>query len=104
MAKGIKAPGTWIPGTKAGVVVESKYVKGGYITVDSIEERDRLLNMVMSVRESIDKIKTAYPYTMKDIIEDEERIKKKKLELESILEQYNELILLYKEKLEEILG
>ena len=43
MANGIKAPGTWIPGTKAGVVVESKYVKGGYITVDSIEERDRLL-------------------------------------------------------------
>ena len=68
------------------------------------EERDRLLNMVMSVRESIDKIKTAYPYTMKDIIEDEERIKKKKLELESILEQYSELLLLYKEKLEEILG
>lgn len=68
------------------------------------EERDRLLNMVMSVRESIDKIKTAYPYTMKDIIEDEERIKKKKLELESILEQNNELLLLYKEKLEEILG
>lgn len=43
MANGIKTPGTWIPGTKAGVVVESKYVKGGYITVDSIEERDRLL-------------------------------------------------------------
>lgn len=43
MANGIKTPGTWIPGTKAGVVVESKYVKGGYITVDSTEERDRLL-------------------------------------------------------------
>ncbi len=43
MANGIKTPGTWIPGTKAGVVVESKYVKGGYITVNSIEERDRLL-------------------------------------------------------------
>ncbi len=43
MANGIKTPGTWIPGTKAGVVVESKYVKGGYITVDSVEERDRLL-------------------------------------------------------------
>ena len=43
MAKGIKVPGTWIPGIKTGVVVESKYVKGGYITVDSIEERDRLL-------------------------------------------------------------
>lgn len=43
MANGIKAPGIWIPGTKTGVVVESKHVKGGYITVDSIEERDRLL-------------------------------------------------------------
>lgn len=43
MTNGIKAPGTWIPGIKAGVVVESKYVKGGYITVDTIEERDRLL-------------------------------------------------------------
>ena len=29
MANGIKAPGTWIPGTKSGVVVESKYVKCG---------------------------------------------------------------------------
>lgn len=43
MANGIKTPGMWIPGTKTGVVVESKYVKGGYITVDSVEERDRLL-------------------------------------------------------------
>lgn len=43
MANGIKTPGTWIPGTKAGVVVESKYVKGGYIAVESVEERDRLL-------------------------------------------------------------
>lgn len=43
MANGIKTPGTWVPGTKSGVVVESKYVKGGYITVDSVEERDRLL-------------------------------------------------------------
>ena len=43
MANGIKAPGIWIPGTKTGVVVESKHVKGGYITVDSIEERDKLL-------------------------------------------------------------
>lgn len=44
MANGIKTPGTWVPGTKSGVVVESKFVKGGYITVDSVEERDRLLS------------------------------------------------------------
>ena len=44
MANGIKAPGTWIPGTRAGVVVESKYVKGGYIVVQTEQERDQLLS------------------------------------------------------------
>ena len=43
MASGIKAPGRWIPGTVSGVVVDSKYVRGGYITVESLEERDALL-------------------------------------------------------------
>lgn len=43
MANGIKAPGILIPGTKKGVVVESKFVKGGYITVSTISERDELL-------------------------------------------------------------
>lgn len=43
MANGIKVPGRWVPGTVAGVVVDSKYVKGGYITVSSVEERDALL-------------------------------------------------------------
>lgn len=44
MAKGIKTPGTFVPGTKGGVVVESKHVKGGYITVADLAERDALLN------------------------------------------------------------
>lgn len=43
MANGIKAPGIFIPGTKKGVVVESKFVKGGYITVSTPSERDELL-------------------------------------------------------------
>lgn len=43
MASGIKLPGTLVPGTTSGVVVESKYVKGGYITVKTQAERDALL-------------------------------------------------------------
>lgn len=42
MANGIKVPGRWVPGTVAGVVVDSRYVKGGYITVSSVKERDAL--------------------------------------------------------------
>ena len=42
-------------------------------------------------------------YTMKDILEDTEKTEQKKQELESILEQYNELISIYKAKIEEML-
>ena len=40
---------------------------------------------------------------MKDILEDTERTKQKKQELENILEQYNELISIYKSRIEEML-
>lgn len=40
---------------------------------------------------------------MKDILEDTEKTEQKKQELENILEQYNELISIYKAKIEEML-
>lgn len=40
---------------------------------------------------------------MKDILEDTEKTEQKKQELEGILEQYNELISIYKAKIEEML-
>ena len=40
---------------------------------------------------------------MKEIIEDEEQTEQKKKELENILSQYNELISIYKAKIEEML-
>ena len=68
-----------------------------------VEERERLQGLLKSIRESIDNIKSEYPYTMKDILEDTEKTEQKKQELESILEQYNELISIYKAKIEEML-
>ena len=68
-----------------------------------IEERERLQGLLKSIKESMDAIKSAYPYTMKGILEDTEKTEQKKQELESILKQYNELISIYKAKIEEML-
>ena len=68
-----------------------------------VEERERLQGLLKSIRESIDNIKSEYPYSMKDILEDTEKTEQKKQELESVIEQYNELISIYKAKIEEML-
>lgn len=68
-----------------------------------VEERERLQGLLKSIRESIDNIKSEYPYSMKDILEDTEKTEQKKQELENILSQYNELISIYKAKIEEML-
>lgn len=66
-------------------------------------EKKRLQSAVESVRDSIEKIKSEYPYTLKDIIDDEEKTEQKRLELEKILEQYNELISVYTARIDEML-
>ena len=67
------------------------------------EEKKRLQSAVESVRDSIEKIKSEYPYTLKDIIDDEEKTEQKRLELEKILEQYNELVSVYTARIDEML-
>lgn len=68
-----------------------------------VEERERLEGLLKSIRESIENIKSEYPYTMKDILKDTKKTEQKKQELESVIEQYNELISIYKAKIEEML-
>lgn len=60
-------------------------------------------DLLKAIRESIEKIKSEYPYMMKEVLEDKEKTEQKKRELENILEQYNELISIYKTKIEEML-
>ena len=67
------------------------------------KEKERLQNLLKAIRDSIEQIKSEYPYTMKEIIEDEEQTKHKKQELEIILGQCNELISIYKAKIEEMI-
>lgn len=67
------------------------------------ETRNRLKTSIKSIQDRIQKIKSEYPYTMKEILDDEEKTKKKRAELEEILKQYKELIEAYKAKIEEIM-
>lgn len=67
------------------------------------KEQKRLQDVMKSIQEEIDEIKSDYPYTMKELLEDEEKRKQQKQELESILAQYNELISIYEAKIKEML-
>ena len=67
------------------------------------EEKERLEGVLKFIRESIEKIKSEYPYNMKEILEDEVKVSQKKAELEEALSQYKELITGYKLKIEEML-
>ena len=66
-------------------------------------EKERLNEFLNTVRNNIDKIKSEYPYTVKEILEDEQRLEQKKLELEDVLKQYKELNKAYNIKIKEML-
>ena len=67
------------------------------------EEKERLDKMVATIQESITKIKSDYPYNVKDILEDEKKVEQKKTELEELLKQYKELAETYNAKIKEML-
>ena len=65
-------------------------------------EKERLKGLLQTVQEEIKKIKSEYPYTVKIFLEDEEKTKQRKQELQQILEQYHEWIAIYRKKIEEM--
>ncbi len=68
-----------------------------------LEEKARLEKRVEEVRKHIEEIKSSYPYIVKEIVEDEEKIRLRKEELEEILENNEAVIKIYKEKIKNIL-
>lgn len=69
-----------------------------------LKTRERLLQAIKAVREEIRKIKSEYPYTLREFLDDEEKKAKKKAELEETIRHYTELIQMYRAKIEELLG
>lgn len=68
-----------------------------------LEERERLQGLLKNIKDDIEKIKSSYPYTLKEIVESEEKTEQLRRELEHLIEQYNELIEVYKSIIEEML-
>ena len=68
-----------------------------------IEEKEHLLSLLKPIKDSIEDIKSKYPYNLKAIVESEKKTEQIRHELEHVLEQYNELIEIYKQTIDEML-
>lgn len=68
-----------------------------------LKDKKQLEESCHTLRLEIEKIKSEYPYTMKEILADEEKKANKKKELEDILQQYKEAITLYEERIAEMM-
>ncbi len=67
------------------------------------KEEERLNRLLKDIRGKIEKIKSEYPYTLKDIVQSEEKTAQKKAELNELISELNEAFKLYKSKIEEML-
>lgn len=67
------------------------------------KEKERLSKTIELIREQIAEIKSEYPYTMKDLVDDPEQIAKKKAELEETINELKEAYDIYAARLKEML-
>lgn len=66
------------------------------------KEKERLSELLKSVQVDIEKIKSEFPYTEKDFIDDDEKVASRKAELEEMLHSFEEAIKTYSEKIKEM--
>ena len=69
-----------------------------------IKEEERLTELIESMKNIINKIKSEYPYTMKPLVQSPEKIEARKAELELHITQLNEILSFYQARIEEMLG
>ena len=67
------------------------------------KEKDRLLKSLETIQQQISQIKNDYPYTMKDFINNPEKIEKKKAEFKALIDELNDVYNLYKSRLKDLL-
>ena len=65
-------------------------------------EKERLAGVLKDLKASIEDIRSSYPFTVSQLLNDPEKIKEKKQEFEEIIRQYKEVIQLYKQKISEM--
>lgn len=67
------------------------------------KEKEHLTRTLELIREQITEIKNEYPYTMKDLVEDPDKIAEKKKEIEDTISELKEAYDLYAARLKELL-
>ncbi len=68
------------------------------------KERDRLAGLLQKVRDTISEIKTEFPYIMKSFVQSPEKIQTRKSQLQESIQSLNEVLSMYRRKIDEMLG
>ena len=68
-----------------------------------LEEKKSLEKLLENAREEIQTIKSEYPYTMKELLADDEKVEARKRELELIISKYEEIAGVYKARIDELM-
>lgn len=69
-----------------------------------IKEKERLTDSLRIINNQIAKIKSEYPYTMKELVQNPEQIAERKAELESLIKELKKIFEFYSEHLESLTG
>ena len=67
------------------------------------KEKERLKKLLETVKKRIREIKSEYPYTMKALLQSEEKIEERKKELQSRILELEDALVAYREKIAEML-
>lgn len=66
-----------------------------------MQQRDRLKELLETVRREMETIKATFPYTEKDLLKDEKAVEARKAELRELIEEYEAAIRMYRERIDE---
>jgi DnaJ-domain-containing protein 1 len=67
------------------------------------KEEERLSALLQNIKDRIAEIKSEYPYTMKSLLQNPEKVAARKAELEAAIKQLNETLAFYTSKIEKML-
>ncbi len=78
-------------------------IKGGDTMEELYKERQRLAKLVEGVKQDISKITSEYPFTVRELVEDEEKAEHRRRELEEMIRQYEAATREYNARTERLL-
>jgi Mg2+ and Co2+ transporter CorA len=68
-----------------------------------VKEKERFEKLLKNIKDQIVEIKSVYPYTMRDLVQNPEKIDARKAELEERIKQLNEVLSAYTNRIAEML-